>query len=62
MTYAQAKLAAVDHTIQDWRHLRAASSFLLARMDTSQEDILDASDMANRAALMQRAELVEVRT
>lgn len=61
MTYAQAKLAAVDHTIQDWRYLRAASPFLLARIAGTKEDVLDAADLANRAAKMQRAEIMEAR-
>lgn len=55
MTYAQAKLAAHDFTITDWRWLHEASVELLARVNASDEDILDATDLSCRAASLRRA-------
>ena len=53
MNYAQAKLAATDHTITDWRWLHEASAFLLGSMDASEEDISDAADLAKRSIIIQ---------
>lgn len=53
MTYTQAKLAAIDETITDWRRLREASALLLSRLNASTEDIYDAEDLARRAVTLQ---------
>ena len=57
ITYAQAKLAAIDETATDWRFLRDASSFLLSRLNASNEDISDAHNLVKRAITLQCAEL-----
>jgi hypothetical protein len=49
MTYIQAKLAASDFTVVDKDKLLEAASVLLARLDASDDDIYDATELAYRA-------------
>ena len=51
MNYCQAKLAAVDLSTADWKWLTAAAEYLLSRINATDEDVLDACSLINRAAI-----------